>query len=93
MKETKERDGIQISDKPLWEMTYLEHLAILGKRALALPSKILGFKPLCLFLATYLLKKNLIGEWVWLCVLVLVLFGIVGLKVAGQVIANIRGGS
>jgi hypothetical protein len=46
-------DGIQISDKPSWEHTAQELLAILGKRIIALPSKMLGFKPFCLYLATW----------------------------------------
>ncbi|MDR2071472.1 MAG: hypothetical protein LBP81_08690 [Treponema sp.] len=43
-------DGIQISDKPSWEHTAKELFAILGKRIIALPSKMLGFKPFCLYL-------------------------------------------
>jgi hypothetical protein len=74
-------DGIQISDKPCWEHSVRELLLILCKRALSLPSKMLGFKPLCLYLATWLLVKGLIRDWMWFCVLVVVLFGIVGLKV------------
>ena len=84
------RDGIVISDRPSWELSFKEHLVILGKRALSLPSKLLGFKPACLALATYLLKKGLISDWIWLIVLVLVLFGIVGLKVVGRVVGNIK---
>lgn len=86
----EQRDGIIISDKAIWELTYKEHLVTLGKRALALPSKLLGFKPACLALATWLLVKGHITEWVWLAVLVLVLFGIVGLKVVGRVVGNIK---
>jgi hypothetical protein len=74
-------DGIQISDKPCWQNSFKELLVILGKRALSLPSKLLGFKPFCLYLATWLLVKGLIRDWMWFCVLVVVLFGIVGLKV------------
>ena len=88
MKDNPGRDGIIISDKPLWEITYREHFSILGKRALSLPSKLLGFKPACLALATHLLKEKLISEWMWLIVLVLVLFGVVGLKVAGKVLSQ-----
>jgi predicted acyl esterase len=79
----KMRDGITISNKAIWDMSPKEHLAILLKRTIALPSKMLGFKPFCLYLATWLLAKGYIGEWVWLFVLMMVLFGIVGLKVAG----------
>jgi hypothetical protein len=74
-------DGIKISDKPTWEHTAKELWVILGKRLIALPSKMLGFKPLCLYIATYLLIKGLIRDWIWFSVLVIVLFGIVGLKV------------
>ncbi|GHV63913.1 hypothetical protein AGMMS49587_15210 [Spirochaetia bacterium] len=74
-------DGIEISDKPSWEHTFKELLAILLKRIIALPSKMLGFKPFCLYLATWLLVKGLIRDWIWFAVVVIVLFGIVGLKV------------
>ena len=74
-------DGIQISDKPTWEHNAKELWAILGKRLISLPSKIIGFKPLCLLVATWLLVKGLIRDWIWFCVLVIVLLGIVGLKV------------
>jgi hypothetical protein len=74
-------DGIQISDKPSWEHTGKELFAILGKRLIALPSKMLGFKPFCLYLATWLLVKGLIRDWIWFAVMVMVLFGVVGLKV------------
>lgn len=76
-----ERDGISISDRASWEHSVGELLAILAKRAIALPSKMLGFKPFCLYLATWLLVRGLITAWIWFEVLVLVLFGIVGLKV------------
>jgi hypothetical protein len=74
-------DGIEISDKASWEHSFRELWAILGKRLIALPSKMLGFKPLCLYIATYLLIKGLIRDWIWFSVVVIVLFGIVGLKV------------
>jgi hypothetical protein len=77
-------DGIQISDKPSWQHTAKELLAILGKRLIALPSKMLGFKPFCLYLATWLLGKGLIRDWIWFAVVVMVLFGIVGLKVISR---------
>ncbi len=70
------------------DYTFREHFAILGKRLIALPSKMIGFKPFCLYLATWLLAIGKIGQWVWFAVLVSVLFGIVGLKV----VARIRGG-
>jgi hypothetical protein len=74
-------DGIVISSKPAWEHTVGELFLILLKRAIALPSKMLGFKPFCLYLATWLLRKGLIRDWIWFCVVVAVLFGIVGLKI------------
>jgi hypothetical protein len=77
-------DGIQISDKPSWEHTGKELFAILGKRLIALPSKMLGFKPFCLYLATWLLAKGLIRDWIWFAVCVMVLFGIMGLKVISR---------
>jgi hypothetical protein len=77
-------DGIQISDKPSWEHTGKELLAILGKRIISLPSKLIGFKPFCLYLATWLLVKGFIRDWIWFAVAVMVLFGIVGLKVIAR---------
>ena len=77
-------DGIIISDKPSWEHTAKELWAILGKRLISFPSKILGFKPLCLLIATWLLVKGHIRDWIWFCVLVIVLFGIMGLKVVSK---------
>jgi hypothetical protein len=74
-------DGIVISDKPTWEHTVKELFIILGKRCISLPSKLLGFKPFCLYVATWLLTKGLIRDWIWFCVVVIVLFGIVGLKI------------
>jgi len=77
-------DGIQISDKASWEHTAKELWAILGKRLISLPSKMLGFKPLCLYIATWLLTKGFIRDWIWFCIVVIVLFGIVGLKVVSR---------
>jgi hypothetical protein len=77
----KEGDGVEISDRASWEHSFRELLAILVKRLIALPSKMLGFKPFCLYLATWLLIKGFIKEWIWFAVLVIVLFGIIGLKV------------
>ena len=77
-------DGIQISDKPCWEHSGRELFAILGKRLISLPSKMIGFKPFCLYLASWLLVKGLIRDWIWFCVLVIVLFGIMGLKVVSR---------
>ncbi len=66
-----------------WDYGTRELWSILGRRALALPAKLLGFKPFCLYLATWLLTAGLITGWIWFAVLVLVLFGIVGLRVLG----------
>jgi formate hydrogenlyase subunit 3/multisubunit Na+/H+ antiporter MnhD subunit len=77
-------DGIIISDKPSWEHSFRELFSILGKRLIALPSKMIGFKPLCLFIATWLLVRGHIRDWIWFCVLVIVLFGIMGLKVVSK---------
>jgi uncharacterized membrane protein len=74
-------DGIEISDKPTWELTVKELLVILLKRVISLPSKLLGFKPFCLYAATWLLVKGHIRDWIWFSVVVIVLFGILGLKV------------
>jgi len=73
-------DGIQISDKPTWEHTAKELWAILGKRVISLPSKMIGFKPFCLYSATWLLVNGHIRDWIWFCIVVIVLFGIMGLK-------------
>ncbi len=80
--------GEETGYREVCDYSFREHLVILGKRLLALPSKMIGFKPFCLYLATFLLLQGNIGEWVWFAVLVSVLFGIVGLKV----LAQMRGG-
>jgi uncharacterized membrane protein len=77
-------DGIIISDKATWEHSAKELLVILGKRIISLPSKMLGFKPFCLYAATWLLVKGYIRDWIWFCIVVIVLFGIVGLRVLAQ---------
>jgi formate hydrogenlyase subunit 3/multisubunit Na+/H+ antiporter MnhD subunit len=77
-------DGIQISNKPSWEHSVKELFFILIKRCIALPSKMIGFKPLVLFIATWLLIKGFIESWIWFLVVVMVLFGIVGLKIITQ---------
>ena len=83
-KDLSKSDGIQISNKPTWEHTYKELFLILGKRIVSLPSKMLGFKPFCLYAATWLLTKGHIRDWIWFCIVVIVLFGIVGLKVVSR---------
>jgi hypothetical protein len=77
-------DGIQISDKPTWEHSAKELWVILGKRCISFPSKMIGFKPMCLLIATWLLVNGHIKDWIWFCVLVIVMFGVVGLKVLAQ---------
>ena len=83
-KKLNDTDGIIISDKPSWEHSFKELFAIFGKRLISLPSKLIGFKPFCLYLASWLLVKGLIRDWIWFCVLVIVLFGIMGLKVVSK---------
>ena len=83
-KDLSKSDGIQISDKHTWEHTYKELFVILGKRIVSLPSKMLGFKPFCLYAATWLLVQGHIRDWIWFSIVVIVLFGIVGLKVIAQ---------
>jgi len=75
---------IDFSDKASWEHTWRELFVVLGKRILSLPSKLIGFKPLCLFVATWLLVNGHIRDWIWFAVMVIVLFGIVGLKVISK---------
>jgi hypothetical protein len=77
-------DGIQISDKATWEHTVKELLLILLKRIISFPSKIIGFKPMCLLTSTWLLVQGHIRDWIWFAVLVIVMFGVVGLKVMAQ---------
>ncbi len=77
-------DGIKISNKPSWEHSAKELFAILGKRIIALPSKMIGFKPFCLYIATWLLVQGYIKDWIWFSVVVMVLFGIVGLKIISK---------
>jgi len=74
-------NDIDFSYKASWEHTWKELFIVLGKRIISLPAKLIGFKPLCLLTATWLLVKGFIRDWIWFCVLVIVLFGIVGLKV------------
>jgi len=75
---------IDFSYKPSWEHTWRELFTVLGKRILSFPSKVIGFKPMCFLVTTWLLVNGHIRDWIWFCVLVIVLFGIVGLKVIAQ---------
>ena len=77
-------NDIDFSDKASWEHTFKELFVILGKRLISLPSKMIGFKPFCLYVATWLLVRGLIRDWIWFAVMVIVLFGIVGLKVVSR---------
>ena len=72
---------IDFSNKASWEHSWKELLVVLGKRILSFPSKLIGFKPMCFMVATWLLVQGHIRDWIWFSVLVIVLFGIVGLKV------------
>ena len=84
---------IVISGRQIQEMSIGENFSVLLKRFISLPSKMAGFKPFCLYLATWLLVEGHIGEWVWLFVLMMVLFGIVGLKVTGEILSGKRMGN
>jgi len=75
---------IDFSNKPSWEHTWRELFAVLGKRILSFPSKVIGFKPMCFLVTTWLLINGHIRDWIWFAVLVIVLFGIVGLKVISR---------
>ena len=75
---------IDFSSKASWEHTWGELFTVLGKRILSLPSKVIGFKPFCFVISTWLLINGHIRDWIWFCVLVIVLFGIVGLKVIAR---------
>jgi len=75
---------IDFSYKASWEHSFKELFIVLAKRILSLPSKLIGFKPLCLLVASWLLVKGFIRDWIWFCVLIVVLFGIVGLKVISK---------
>jgi hypothetical protein len=89
----REKDGVVIADRPTWALSYRELIAILVKRIIALPSKMIGFKPFCLFLATWLLVRGDISMWIWFLVFVAVLFGIVGLKVVAGLRTGQPGGT
>ena len=75
---------IDFSYKASWEHSWKELFVVLGKRIVSFLSKVLGFKPLCLLIATWLLVNGHIRDWIWFSVLVIVLFGIVGLKVISR---------
>ena len=83
-KKMNDTDGIIISDRPSWELSVKELLVILFKRIISLPSKLLGFKPFCLYVATWLLVNGYVRDWIWFSVMVIVLFGVVGLKALSQ---------
>ena len=83
-KKLNDTDGVILSDRPSWEHSYKELFTILGKRIVSLPSKMLGFKPFCLYLSSWLLIKGHIRDWIWFCIVVIVLFGIMGLKVVSR---------
>jgi len=77
-------NDIDFSNKASWEHSFKELFIVLGKRVVSLPSKLIGFKPLCFLTATWLLVKGLIRDWIWFCVLIIVLFGIAGLKIISR---------
>jgi hypothetical protein len=73
-----------IAENPSWKYSVKELGMICLKRLIALPSKLIGFKPFCLYLATWLLIQGKISDWIWFAVLIIVLFGIIGLKILAQ---------
>ncbi|MDA3851200.1 MAG: hypothetical protein PF447_07980 [Spirochaetaceae bacterium] len=73
-------ESLPLGSQPHYSMSLEELLLVLLKRIIALPSKAIGFKPLCLYAATYLLWNDKINQYIWFSVLVVVLFGIIGLK-------------
>jgi len=48
-------NDIDFSYKASWEHSWRELFVVIGKRIVSFPSKIFGFKPLCLIAATWLL--------------------------------------
>jgi len=83
-KEEIKNSDIDFSCKPSWEHSFKELFIVLGKRILSLPSKMIGFKPLCFFISTWLLVQEHIKDWIWFCIVVVVLFGIEGLKIISK---------
>ena len=79
-----DENDIDFSSKASWEHSWSELFSVLGKRIVSFPSKVIGFKPMCLFIATWLLVHGHIRDWIWFCVVVIVLFGIMGLKVVSH---------
>ena len=53
-----------------------------GKRLVMLLAKLTGFKPFCLYLATFLLCRGIVGEEAWLTVMVTVICSASGLRLA-----------
>jgi hypothetical protein len=83
MREMRDND-INFSYKASWEHSWRELFSVLGKRNLSMHSKIIGFKPVCLIVAKWLLVNGHIRDWIWFCVLVILLYRIIGLKVISR---------
>lgn len=66
----------------LYEKTVQELLRYALKRLVMLGAKLLGFKSFCLALATVLLVRGIIGEDIWLYVLITVVCSASGLRIA-----------
>jgi hypothetical protein len=67
--------------KAAWEQSFKKFRVILGKRFLSLLINMIGLRQLCLLVNTWLLVHGYIRDLVWLLIVVITLFGIVGLKV------------
>jgi hypothetical protein len=76
----------------MYEKNVKEVLRFVLKRLLMLLSKLIGFKACCLYLATYLLVKGTITQEIWLTVMVTVLCGVCGLRVADSINSLRRAG-
>lgn len=66
--------------KELQEQTFREVVKGIPTRAIGLVSKLIGIKTIVLGLATWLMLRGVIADYVWLIVVVLFLFGREGLK-------------
>jgi hypothetical protein len=66
----------------MYDKTFADVFAYLGKRIVMLAAKLCGFKSCCLMLATVLLEKGVIGDDVWLTVIITVICATGGLRLA-----------
>ena len=72
---------VDFSDRAAWEHSCKELWVILGKRFLLLLFKMIDAKAVCLLVDTWLLVHGYIRDLVWFAIVVIVLFGILGLKI------------